>query len=69
LGNFQPFNASGNIHQIARLKRLLHTQSGHFLAFPCNKNPAEAECKYLLQVGQFWVQINMHKHINDFTHR
>jgi hypothetical protein len=25
LGNFQPFNASGNIHQIARLKRLLNT--------------------------------------------
>jgi hypothetical protein len=29
-GNFQPFNASGNIHQIARLKRLLNTHSRHF---------------------------------------
>jgi hypothetical protein len=32
LGNFQPFDASGNIHQIARLKRLLHTLSRHFSA-------------------------------------
>jgi hypothetical protein len=30
LGNFQPFNASGNIPQIARLKRLLNTLCGHF---------------------------------------
>jgi hypothetical protein len=29
-GNFQPFNASGNTDQIARLKRLLNTRSGHF---------------------------------------
>jgi hypothetical protein len=29
-GNFQPFNASGNIHQIARLKRLLYTHCEHF---------------------------------------
>jgi hypothetical protein len=29
-GNFQPFNASGNVHQIARLKRLLNTHTGHF---------------------------------------
>jgi hypothetical protein len=31
-GNFQPFNASGNIHQIAILKRLLNTLSRHFRA-------------------------------------
>jgi hypothetical protein len=30
LGNFRPFNASGNIHKIAILKRLLHTLSRHF---------------------------------------
>jgi hypothetical protein len=28
MGNYQPFNASGNIHQITRLKRLLYTHSG-----------------------------------------
>jgi hypothetical protein len=31
-GNFQPFNALGNVHQIARLKRLLNTLSGHFVS-------------------------------------
>jgi hypothetical protein len=29
-GNFQAFNASGSIHQLARLKRLQNTLSGHF---------------------------------------
>jgi hypothetical protein len=30
LGNYQPFNVSGNIHQIARLKRLLNTLCGRW---------------------------------------
>jgi hypothetical protein len=29
LGNFQPFNASGNIYQITRLKRRHNTLCGH----------------------------------------
>jgi hypothetical protein len=29
-GNFLSFNTSGNIHQIAILKRQLHTLCGHF---------------------------------------